>query len=876
LRKRDETVYSELLNHIQDGVWVTDSNNRLVFFNGAMERIAGVSAAAVVGLDITADFPSETTDQFLPFYREARISLKPVEYEAAVVTPTGRQTVQAGWLTPRIRDGCFDGMICTIRDMTDRKMMEDALKRSEERYRLIDDSSVDFVCSYDLDGRITHANRSFCNSRHLSRDEIIGKTHKELGFSENQCKEWEKLHQRVYAVNDTIRSEMLTPMPDGALRYYEVTLNPLHDADGVAIGIAGATRDITERKWTENAVAASERRHRGSLDNLNVGVVVHAPDTEVIYSNHAANSILGLTMEQMLGKTAMDPYWKFINEDGTDMSPMDYPVSLTLATRAELKDHTVGIVRGENEQVRWVVCNGHSVLDERGELSHLLISFVDITERKQAEEALLASEAKYHDTILNLMEGFYNVTLDGKLLDYNAEFTRILGLDPNRDHTGISLPNFWLNPEDRNHYLKELSSNGFISGYILNARTENGEAITIQANARLIKNAEKEPPRIEGTFLDITERMRAEEALRVSETKFKTIFENKGTGTGTYGDDGIIRECNSTFAELIGYSRSQIIDKMTWSNFVVEEDLERMQQFHSQRSTTEGGPPSQYECRLTSKQGKLIDVIVNISVIDKIRIVSLIDITQRRRAEKEKLAMEGHLRQAQKLESIGTLASGVAHEINNPLMGMMNYAELAKDRIKDAKAIHFLTEIGHEGNRIAKIVRSLLSFSRQDEEDYSLAEIKDIIDSSLSLVGSVLRKDQITVELNIPENLPQLKCRSQQIQQVIINLLTNAQYALNARYPEYDENKLICIAAIPSENDGENWIRITVEDHGVGIPEGVRERIFDPFFTTKSRHEGTGLGLSVSFGIIKEHQGELTVESVPKVSTRFSFKLPID
>jgi signal transduction histidine kinase len=238
--------------------------------------------------------------------------------------------------------------------------------------------------------------------------------------------------------------------------------------------------------------------------------------------------------------------------------------------------------------------------------------------------------------------------------------------------------------------------------------------------------------------------------------------------------------------------------------------------------------------------------------------------------------MEAALRQSQKLESIGTLASGVAHEINNPLMGMMNYAELVKDTTRDAKAIEYLSEIEHEGNRIATIVRNLLSFARQDKEEHSPARIADIISDSLSLVGSTLRKDQIALELDIPDGLPQVKCRSQQIQQVIINLLANAHDALIARYPEYDENKLIRVTARSFERDGEDWIRTTIEDHGAGVSEDKVQRIFDPFFTTKPRHKGTGLGLSVSYGIVKEHHGELSVESKHDEYTRFHIDLRVN
>jgi len=252
------------------------------------------------------------------------------------------------------------------------------------------------------------------------------------------------------------------------------------------------------------------------------------------------------------------------------------------------------------------------------------------------------------------------------------------------------------------------------------------------------------------------------------------------------------------------------------------------------------------------------------------------DVTERKRAEAERLFVEEQLRQGQKLESIGTLASGVAHEVNNPLMAMINYAELLKDEPEGDEIAQYADGIIKEGNRVATIVRNLLSFSRQDTEAHSPADIKDIIDASLSLTGAVLRKDQITVELYVPDDLPKVKCRSQQIQQVVINLLTNAHDALNERYPDFDEDKILSITVLPLEKDGATWVRTTVEDRGPGIPEHLLGRIFDPFFTTKPRDIGTGLGLSVSYGIVTEHHGELTVESEEGSYTRFHVDLLVN
>ena len=243
------------------------------------------------------------------------------------------------------------------------------------------------------------------------------------------------------------------------------------------------------------------------------------------------------------------------------------------------------------------------------------------------------------------------------------------------------------------------------------------------------------------------------------------------------------------------------------------------------------------------------------------------DITERKQ-------MELRLRQTQKLESIGTLASGVAHEINNPLMGMLNYAELAQDRMEDPKGKGYLNEAKSEGKRIAEIVASLLSFAAPQSEEHSRARVIDIVDQAMNLVQSHIRRSQIKLQLDIPENLPDVKCRSGQILQVIINLLTNAVDALNARYDGFHDDKQLTLSARLVSAGTERRVEMTVEDHGVGIPSIELDRIFDPFFTSKCRTKGTGLGLSISYGIVQEHGGRLEVESILGEYTRFSFSLP--
>ena len=264
-----------------------------------------------------------------------------------------------------------------------------------------------------------------------------------------------------------------------------------------------------------------------------------------------------------------------------------------------------------------------------------------------------------------------------------------------------------------------------------------------------------------------------------------------------------------------------------------------------------------------------------------------IEVWARSRAEEERAMMQIKLVQAQKLEAIGTLASGVAHEINNPIMGITGYAKMILEAVEPGSPVaNMATGIVSASDRVATISRKLLSFARLDKQPSQLVRISDVVGDTLSLIQTVLRHDQITLEVAVPEDLPGLECRSQQIQQVIMNLLTNARDVLNERYPGHDDNKKVIISARKIDStesrimklDGVTprpCVRLTVEDYGMGIPAALRDRILDPFFTTKSQDKGTGLGLSISHTIVKEHGGLLWFDSVVGQGTQFHMDLPV-
>lgn len=233
------------------------------------------------------------------------------------------------------------------------------------------------------------------------------------------------------------------------------------------------------------------------------------------------------------------------------------------------------------------------------------------------------------------------------------------------------------------------------------------------------------------------------------------------------------------------------------------------------------------------------------------------------------------LRTAQ-MAAIGELAAGIAHEVNNPITGIINFAQLLlDDSEKNSLQAELLERIVNEGERVALIIKNLLSFARESEQSNEPVEITEVITKSLSLIEHQFKKDGIKLQKNFSGE----KCRTlgnfTQLQQVILNLLSNARFALNERYPGNDPEKKIEISCYPFiQEAGTSVVQITITDTGTGIPQGILKRLFDPFFTTKPSGKGTGLGLSISYGIIRDHGGSIKVDSIVHQYTKMTIELP--
>jgi two-component system NtrC family sensor kinase len=245
-----------------------------------------------------------------------------------------------------------------------------------------------------------------------------------------------------------------------------------------------------------------------------------------------------------------------------------------------------------------------------------------------------------------------------------------------------------------------------------------------------------------------------------------------------------------------------------------------------------------------------------------------------RKLSREEVHRVDSIRTAQ-LAAIGELAAGVAHEVNNPINGIINFAQLLlDDSEEDSEQQMILRRIVQEGERIASITYNLLSFARENEGDQTFVDLNEVVSDSISLVEHQLKNDGISIKVDLHEPSCLVVGNHLQLMQVVLNLISNGRFALNERFADVSPEKKICFHTAASVIDGVNSFRLVVRDQGTGIPQGILEKLFDPFFTSKPAGKGTGLGLSISYGIVKNHQGILRVDSILNKYTEMIIEIP--
>jgi len=514
---------------------------------------------------------------------------------------------------------------------------------------------------------------------------------------------------------------------------------------------------------------------------------------------------------------------------------------------------------------------GNNLLDDPN-VNGIVVNYRDITERKQAEEALMQSEEYFRALIENSMDSVTVLNADGTLRWESPSAARMLGYE---EGEAIGKTSFELvHPDDTpmvSDALPRLLQNpGGTEHLELRVKHRDGSWHTVEVVARNLLH-DKVVAGIVVNQRNITERKRAEEALQESEMRLKAILDRAPDSITVYDLQGNILDCNRKGEEMLGYSREEMVGKSMFELGVLPEDYAAKAR-RSLGRKSEGMERLPFEFDLIRKDGVRITIEATTITVERGGDLEVIcisrDVTERKKAEEEKRGMAQQLQVAGRLAAVGELAAGVAHELNNPLCAVRAYAEFLKSRQdldeatrNDAATIH------KEALRASAITSNLLSFASRHQPSRSMISINEAIEKGLELCKPGLEANSIQVAMQLDPHIPRTMADFFQMEQVVFNIISNAEHAMTEAH---GKGRL----SLKTQTT-DTTIQMAISDNGSGISEENLDRIFDPFFTTKDVGQGTGLGLSICFGIVQEHGGNIHAKSVLGEGTTVVVDIPI-
>jgi two-component system cell cycle sensor histidine kinase/response regulator CckA len=621
-----------------------------------------------------------------------------------------------------------------------------------------------------------------------------------------------------------------------------------------------ASRIIAKRNQAEEDLL----KFKMGIERSNEAVFITDINGSIDYINPAFETIYGYSREEALRKTP--------NILKSGILPQE--VYKQFWDMLLAKKVVTGEIINKTKDGRLlnIESSSNPILDKDGNITGFLAIQHDITQRKLSEAALGDSEERYRKLVEFSPDGI-GIQSEGKIVFINVAGAKLLGAVNPEQLIGKPVIDF-IHPEYRELAKERIRLMGEggknVSPFEEKFIKLDGSVIDVEVIAMPFTYQGR--PGIQVIMRDTTDRTRAEEALKQSEEKYRSLIDNIQDGVFII-QDGKMQFANEAFARIGGYTVEEIIGK-EYRELVAPEDLELVTKRYQRRQAGED-VPREYEFRALHKDGRTrILVNMNVGLITyRGRVASmgtLKDIT-------EKKKLESQLLRAQRMESVGTLASGIAHDINNVLTPIMLSQELLQEKLTDEESQRLLNTIGRSTQRGASLMKQVMSFSKGIEGERNYLQVAQILSEIREMAKETFPRS-IEIRTNLPKNLWTISGDATQLHQVIMNLCVNARDAMpdGGILHISAENLLIDedYSHINTEAKIGPYIVITVSDTGIGIPPEILDRIFEPFFTTKEHSKGTGLGLSTSLGIVKSHGGFIKVYSEVRNGTAFKVYLP--
>jgi two-component system NtrC family sensor kinase len=739
-----------------------------------------------------------------------------------------------------------------------RQQIQEVTKRLEKIAEMGDDGIIVFDENYQIE----FANTVASELTGYSKERLVGMDFRRL-LSERDIGYLNQMHSEVEAdESKRVCTEMEVLTEKGLKRDAEVCITIAKMEKG-GVKTYAYLRDITERKRMEREIREATKRFEKIAEMGEDGIIVFDEDSRIEFANQMAYEIMGLSKDQILGKEFFSLIGKRDEEFLEEMVMRGEGMGQKVCTEMSLQPPQGQIKEAE-------VCIAPTRSEDGRIKTYAYIR--DITERKKFEKELKESEEKYRNLFERVQHGLFISSKEGHFLDCNQALLDKLGYQDKEEFLRIDIAkDLYVNPEDRKTFQRLIEQQGFVKDLEVEFKKKSGEKITVLLTAHTKRDEKGRIIGYEGLNIDISERKRMERELKEANEFLMNLIESSVDGIIVTNMRGDILIFNKGAENILGYKTEEVVGKMNIRSIyppgVAKEVMEKL------RNHEYGGLG-----RLTSfpilhrrKDGELIEGDLSASVIydeegKEIASVGIFkDLRERLGIERELQKTQQALLQSEKLAAMGRLTSQIAHELNNPIYGIMNTLELLKTEIPPENKRRKILELAlSETQRLAEMLRNMLSFSKPEEEKRRPVKMNELIEGILLVMEKQMRESNIKVETSFDDEIPEVMASTNQMRQVMLNILKNAKEAMP---------KGGTLTVRTSKED--KHVLIHVQDTGVGIPEEIRDKIFEAFFTTKQKVKGVGLGLSVCYGIIKDHGGEIKVESEEGKGTTFTIRLSI-
>ncbi len=744
----------------------------------------------------------------------------------------------------------------------EQKGAEKHLREMARRFEKIAEMGDDGIIVFDEQYKIEFANTVASELTEYPKERLMGMDFRHL-LTERDHGYLDRMHSDVGEdESKRVCTEMEVLTARGLKKDAEVCITISKMEEG-GMKTYAYLRDITEQKRMAREIREATKRFEKIAEMGDDGIIVFDEDSRIEFANQVAAEILGIPKDQILGREFFSLIGKRDEEFLEEMVMRGEGIGQKVCIEMPIQ-----IPPGQTKETE--VCIAPTRSDDG--LIKTYAYLRDITERKKFERELRESEEKFRNLFERVEHGLFISTKKGRFIDCNRALMEMAGYDDKEEFLKIDIArDLYVNKEDRRKYQRLIEEQGFVKDLEVEFKKKSGEKVTVLLTAHVKRDEKGEVIGYEGLNIDISDRKRMERELKEANEFFVNLIESSVDGIIAADMKGNIIIFNKGAETLTGYTAEEMIGKIhitqIYPEGVAKEIMRKL------RSPEYGGTgkftPTQLN--VVNNHGEEIPIQLSAALIydgtgKEVASVGIFtDLRPRLKMEKEIQEFQQALLLSEKLAAMGRLTSQIAHELNNPIYGIMNTLDLLKTEIPPESKRRRILELSlSETHRLAEMLRNMLSFSKPEEEVRRPVNLNELLEGILLMVDKQMQEANVKVKTYFDEKMPEVMASTNQMRQVMLNMFKNAKEAM-------PKGGILTVGTGREKNK----VLIHIRDTGMGIPEESRDKIFEAFFTTKQKVKGVGLGLSVCYGIIKNHGGEIKVESEEGKGTYFTISLPI-